>query len=104
VQQWRELSKAEQKSALEQAEKFFCSFASTNEIRQKISANGYEKFLALAQQQLAEMFDLPPNFSERAREGLLASLIECAAAEEEFGQPYADEDVARFHNLLLKAD
>lgn len=104
MQQWRELSKANQKAALEDAEKFFAAYASTKEIRRKFSANGYEKYLSLAEEQLATMFDLPPNFSERAREGLLASLIDCAADEEEFGQPYADETVARFHNLLLKPD
>ena len=104
MQYWRELPEKEQRTAIEQAEKFFYAFASSLEIRSKISANGYEKFLRLAEGQLADRFDLPPNFSERAREGLLASLIACAADEEEFGQPYMDETVARFHLLLLKAD
>lgn len=104
MQYWRELSAKEQQTAIEQAEKFFSAFGSTKEIRSKVSANGYEKFLHLAEEQLATKFDLPPGFSERAREGLLASLIVCASDEEEFSQPYMDETVARFHNLLLKAD
>jgi hypothetical protein len=104
VHYWRELPEIEQQTAIEHAERFFCEFASIKEIRRNVSANGYEKFLQAAEIELSTKFDLPPSFSARAREGLLASLIVCAANEEEFGQPYADETIARFHSLLLKLD
>jgi hypothetical protein len=102
VQYWRDLSGKEQNAAIEKAELFFAAFASTDEIKQDFSMKDFKIFLHLAENQLATTFDLPESFSARAREGLLASLIICAANEEKFGEPYSDQTVAQFHALLVK--
>lgn len=103
VRYWRELSEAEQQIALKQAEKFFSEFATPLEIQRRLTPERFKEFRRLAQKKL-KAFDLPSWFSARAREGLLGSLIVCAADEEKSGQPYPDERVAAFHALLLRED
>ena len=101
VQYWRELGKIEQKAALEKAEDFFSQFATPAELKKKLSPKEFAKLHRLAEQQITA-FDLPQSFTERARQGLFASLMACAADEEDSGQPYSGQQVAAFHALLLK--
>ncbi len=76
----------------------------TGRRRYVISAAEFDRLGRLAQDQLAQKFDLPPEFPPRAREGLLGSLV-LAAANETFGEePYSDQTVAEIHLLLLKPE
>lgn len=101
MQYWRELTEAEQKVALEEAEKFFSNYTTPSKIQQNLAAREFERLYQLAERQLLA-FDLPSQFSERARQGLLASLIVCAADEEKFGESNPDQHVAEFHELLIR--
>lgn len=62
----------------------------------------YLRFWRRARRQLETTFDLPPNFSRRAREGLLGSLMLAAADEAKFGTPSQDQRIAWFHVLLIR--
>ena len=102
VQFWRDYSKSEQKSVLAIAEKFLSSFNTPTELRAQFSTEKFEKYCELAEQQL-ELFEIPTQFSARAREGLLGTLIIAAEGDDEEDNPYADQRIAEIHELLLKA-
>jgi len=76
----------------------------TGRRRYVISAGEFARLGRLAQDQLAQKFDLPPEFPPRAREGLLGSLVLVAAHEARGEEPYADQTVAEIHLLLLKPE
>lgn len=76
----------------------------TGRRRYDFPAEEFDRLCRLAQDQLAQKFDLPPQFPPRAREGLLGSLVLVAANEALGDEPYSDQSVAEIHLLLLKPE
>jgi hypothetical protein len=87
---------------LREAERFFASFPSATQLRSAMKEKDYLRFRRRAERQLKTRFDLPPEFSARARSGLLGSLILAAAQEERLGEANSDQRVASFHALLIR--
>jgi hypothetical protein len=104
VQYWRELPATEQSAALASAERILSARPTCAELQPDFPAEEFDRLCRLAQDQLAQKFDLPPQFPPRAREGLLSSLVLAAANEALGDEPYSDPTVAEIHLLLLKPE
>lgn len=102
VRYWRELPEPERQRALAEAEKYFASFPLAPAGYRQPAGNDARNLRRQAEHDVLEKFDLPSNFSARAREGLIASLIAAAINEQQTGESYPDARLADFHALLLK--
>ena len=95
---------AEQAAALASAGRILSAWPTCAELQPDFPAEEFDRLCRLAQDQLAQKFDLPPQFPPRARDGLLGSLVLVAANEALGDEPYSDPTVAEVHLLLLKPE
>lgn len=102
MQYWRELPETEQHRILPLAEEFFARCPTPEEVGELFTPAEYERFLRVAQEQLEAGYDVPDEFSARAKAGLLATLVMCAASDARDGDPFENHDLADFHMLLAR--
>jgi len=100
---WRELTGDGQKAAIADADEYFASLIPPSVFRKQVTAAEYRRVRRLAEIRMRS-FDVPAEFSARARKGLFTSLMMMALEEER--DPNYDPPglLGSFQCLLLKPD